>query len=100
MASIYDLYIEQGSNFTQVLDLSGDFTTAVLSSTLKDSDGEIIIDFAEWADATNGIMNINLSALETSGMSQGVGYYNIETIISGVTDRILQGRIYVDGEVK
>ena len=100
MASIYDLYIEQGSDFKQSLNLSGDFTGYTISGTFRDSFGEVTLGYVTWTDDTLGELDIELTSAETSTMGQGVGYYNIEVELSGVVVRILQGRVYVDGEVK
>lgn len=102
MASIYDLYIEQGSDFTKMLDTTGDYTGYTISGSYKDSNG-VLVDtgFVSWIDATLGQFSITITAAMSTEMSKGIGKYNIETISSnGVVDRILQGRIYVDGEVK
>ena len=101
MASIYDLYIEQGSYFKQSLNLSGDFTGYTISGNYKDSNGILATGLVSWTDSSLGELDIILTSSETAAMSKGVGYYDIETTsASGSVDRILQGRIYVDGEVK
>ena len=101
MASIYDLYIEQGSQFQQDLDLVGDFTGYTVAGTLKDSIGYVYSGIASLVVESEGTLRILISSTASASLSNGVGSYNIEIEDgSGVVDRILQGRIYVDGEVK
>ena len=100
MASIYDLYIEQGSDFSQSLDLSGDYTGSSIGATAEDSEGNSFSGFVSWQDDTEGLVNISISNSITSTMAGGIGRYNIEiTDGAGKVDRILQGRIYVDKDV-
>lgn len=99
MASIYDLYVEQGSDFSQALNLVGDWTGKTIAMNVLDSTDVAHSGFVSWTDASLGELLISMTNIETSAMSNGIGKYNIEVTGAGVIDRILQGRIYVDGDV-
>ena len=99
MASIYDIYIEQGSDFYQLLDITGDKTGYTIAMSVEDSVGTSTSGYVAWTDEALGKFSITMTNAQTSALATGIGKYNIEITIGGVTDRILQGRIYVDGDV-
>jgi hypothetical protein len=100
MASLYDLYVEQGADFLQSIDLMGDWTNNTIDISITDSVGTICDGTIEWTDQENGTFSISLSAIQSAKITKGVGKYNVEaTNLFGKVDRIIQGRIYVDGDI-
>lgn len=99
MASIYDLYVEQGSDFTQRIDSTGNYTGYAITMTIKDSVGTSTTGYTTWHDASIGQFDIDITNTQSAALTKGVGYYDIEVSSGGSVDRILQGRIYVDGAV-
>lgn len=101
MASIFDLYIEQGSTFKQVIDLEGDWTGNTISISIIDSIGAQRDASCYWSDIENGEFTIHISSEQSGLIKVGVGKYNIEiTNELGDVKRLIQGRIYNDGDVK
>ena len=101
MASIYDLYIEQGANFSQSVSLQGIWDNSTISMAIIDSVGDSKEGSCFWSNISEGEFTIAISAEQSGLMRRGVGKYNVEIVKqTGETDRIIQGRIYVDGEVK
>lgn len=100
MASIHDLYINQGSNYSESVDLNTDYTGYTLTCDLEDSIGYNDSNFAAWDNATTGEFTISLTSTETAALADGIGKYNVEvTSAGGVKTRVLQGRIYVDKDI-
>jgi hypothetical protein len=102
MAALYDLYVEQGADFVQALDLHGDWTGNTLELNIIDSVGQIKSGTIEWTDIANGSFKISLTSQQSSSITSGVGRYNVEATktSTGYIDRIIQGRIYIDGDIK
>lgn len=100
MASIYDIYVEQGSSFSQSLNLSGNYSGQTISMTVVDGIGTKTTGYTTWTDASLGEFDIAMTSIQTSAMSSGIGKYDIETNDGVNGHRILQGRVYIDGEVK
>lgn len=99
MATIIDIYIEQGSDFTKSINLSGDYTGYTIEGTLEDSIGVQTTGFVAWTDDSLGELDIDFTNIETTAMASGIGKYNIEATLSGVKERVVQGRAYIDGDV-
>ena len=100
MASIYDLYVEQGSDFTESIDMTGDYTGYTIRGSISDNSGVVTTGIVAWTDATLGQFDISLTNVETSALKSGVGKYDIEIeSATNVVSRILKGRVYVDSEV-
>lgn len=98
---IFDLSIEQGSTFEQVITLNEDLTGHTISSDIKDSAGVIISNIATVSDENYGAIRMFVTAGNTSVMSTGVGYYDIEITetSSGKVTKPMKGRVIVTGEV-
>ena len=101
-AEIVDLFIEQGSDYyleITILDPSGlpyDLVNDYdLNGNVRVDDTLVAIVFNELAG--NGLVSINIPVLQS-----GTGSYSIELvkIADNETTRLLQGRVYIDGEVK
>ena len=100
MASLYDLYVEQGAEFTQLIDLQGDWTGNTLSMDIVDSVGSVHSGNISWYNATIGTFSISIPNTSSSQMTKGVGRYNVESTDQyGKVDRVIQGRIYIDGDI-
>lgn len=100
MASLYDLYVEQGAEFTQAIDLQGDWTGSTLNMDIVDSVGDIHSGDISWSDIANGSFSISIPSTSSKQMTKGVGTYNVEaTNQYGKVDRLIQGRIYIDGDI-
>lgn len=98
-ANVYDISIEQGSDFTITLSLSengepintGDYTFealienkgVVISPTIVEGDGEV---------------TISLTSLQTSSLPVGKGKFQF-VISNGETTKLLKGRAYIDEEI-
>ena len=100
MASIFNIYIEQGSDFQERIDVTGDYTGYTIRGNIIDSTGTTTSNIASWYDAETGVFDISVSNANTALMATGIGKYDIEVVSgSGVVDKIIKGRVYVDGEV-
>ena len=100
MASLYDLYVEQGAEFAQAIDLSGDWTGSVLNMDIVDSVGDTHEGGISWFEITTGSFLISIPSTSSKQMTKGVGTYNVESTNQyGKVDRIIQGRIYIDGDI-
>lgn len=101
MAIIYDLYIDAGATFSQQFDLAGDQTGFTIRSSIKDSTGAIIANTASWTNQSLGELELSIDDAITATMSSGIGYFDIELEedSSGIVNRIIKGRVYVDKEV-
>ena len=98
---IFDLSIEQGSTFEQLISLNEDLTGHTISSDIKDSTGVITSNIATIADENYGAIRMFVTAGNTSAMSIGVGYYDIEITetSSGKVTKPMKGRVIITGEV-
>ena len=98
---IFDLHLEQGSTFTQTLELGADLTGCTITGNMKDSVGVITEAIVDITDAVAGTIVVGLTNVETALLSVGVGYYDIELTIIATSsvEKPLKGRVYVSGEV-
>lgn len=109
MATLYDLSITKGSQFSiqlQAQDENG--ATINLSGyslrglVRQNYGGPVLIDLSPTSATSNlqasGIVNVHLTSLQTSGVPVTEGVYDIEVYISGTSysDKLIQGyvRIY------
>jgi hypothetical protein len=100
MASIYDLYIEQGSDFEQEIDMAGDWDGYTIEISVEDAALNKTSGYASWSSAIDGKFKIIIPNSSTSSMTKGIGRYNVEiTSQFGIKDRVIYGRIYIDGDV-
>ena len=100
MASIHDIYIDQGADFVQALDITGDYTDYLIRGKIEDSVGTLGSSIVAWTDASLGQFTITITNAVTSTMANGVGKYDIEIETpAGIAERIIKGRAYVDSEV-
>jgi len=100
MATIFELYLEQGSDFTQSLDITGDYTSYTISGKMVDDEGTLLTGFVSWTDDSEGQFDLEFTNVQTAAMISGVGSYDIEIESpTGTIDKILKGRVYIDKEV-
>jgi len=100
MATIFELYLEQGSDFTQSLDITGDYTIYTISGKMVDDEGTLLTGFVSWTDDSEGQFDLEFTNVQTAAMISGVGSYDIEIESpTGTIDKILKGRVYIDKEV-
>ena len=97
---IIDFYAEQGTDFNKSITLNDDVTGYAISSKLEDSVGVSIDSFCTLTDDSIGKIDLVLSEIQTSSLSNGVCKYTIElTSDTGKTIRVAKGRIYIDKEL-
>lgn len=102
-AIINDLSIEKGATFQYDVTLSKsdgtpyDLTLYTISGTFVAGTVSYAMSFTE--DTVLGIATWNLDAGETAVLARGVGRYEMFMTedSSGNADRLLKGRVYVDG---
>jgi hypothetical protein len=100
MSTIYDLYINQGSDFSESIDITGDYTGYTIRGKALDSTNTLSASFIAWTDDTEGQFDMTITNTVTATMSAGTGHYDVEVESpTGSVSRILQGRVYVDKEV-
>lgn len=99
-AAIYDLFIEQGVDYVEGIDITGSYTGYSIRGTIKDRAGVLTPNIVSWVDESIGELEVTLTDLQTEAMSSGLGKYDIEIVSpTGIVSRILKGRVYVDSEV-
>lgn len=111
MAGEYNYTIEQGATFSlsmqwkddtgQVISLQGytakmqirtkDFSKTLLKE-LSTANGKINID-------VNNVININLSATDTTAMAAGIYNYDLELTSQALVVRLIEGEVTVSAEV-
>lgn len=97
---IIDLYIEQGSNFSQDIVLGEDHTGDTITGSIIDSGGTIKSGIVSaFTNEATGAFTIGLSSLQTADMSVGVAKYDIEITSGTVVTKPIKGVAYVSGEV-
>ena len=110
-AEIVDLNIVKGSSFnvriqisdenSNVIDLTGDELRGVVKN--KYSDTDILINLNPTVyDATNGLVDILLSASDTSQLPVTEALYDIERFPisgSGDTDKVMKGKFLIHPEI-
>lgn len=99
MAALYDIYIQQGSDFVQIIDITGDYTGQVIRGKVVDPVGLKEENIVAWEDASVGRFKITIPNSVTSFFTNGLGYYDIEIDNNGMIDKIMSGRAYIDKEV-
>lgn len=98
--STYDLYINQGSDFSDSIDITGDYTDYAIRGKILDPIGTLSASFVTWTDDTLGQFDMTVLNTVTASMAVGVGSYDIEIESpTGIVSRILKGRVYIDGEI-
>lgn len=97
---IIDLYVEQGSDFSQQVVMGQDYTGDTITGNAMDSTGAVTTGIvSSFSDEATGTFTISLSNTQTSAMSVGVGKYDIEITSGGVVTKPIKGVIYIQGEV-
>jgi len=100
VTSTYDLFINQGSDFSDSIDITGDYTDYTIRGKILDPIGTLSDSFVAWTDDTEGQFDMTLTNEVTAAMAVGVGSYDIEIESdTGIVSRILKGRVYIDGEI-
>lgn len=98
--SIYDITINQGSDFLDSLDMSGDYTGYTIAGKILDPIGILSSNFVTWTNDTLGQFDMSISNTVTASMTSGVGSYDIKlTSPLGVVSKIFKGRVYIDKEI-
>lgn len=95
---IFDLYLDQGSTFTQQLTLSQDYSGLVIDADIVVGDVRIS-GVATWDNDATGTFSILVSATDTSSLPTGVGHYDVEIINGTFVSKAMKGRVYVSGEI-
>lgn len=98
-ANIYDIYIEQGSDFTVTLYLSidgegidtGDYA---FSAIVENKDVVVIPSIAEG----NSEVTISMTSTQTSTLPVGKGKFQL-TMSNDTITKLLKGRAYIDEEL-
>ena len=99
MAAIADFYMAQGSSFIEAVDMTGDYTGYTISISISDSTGTSVANTATWTDIANGKFKLEVDETITANVATGVAKYNVKIDNGTNVFRLLQGRIYVDGDV-
>lgn len=99
MASLYDLYIEQGTDYSKSINANTDYTGYTIAISMEDSTGVSATVSVAWDDDSTGEYTITMTDANTTAMAKGSGKYNIDITSGGTTTRLLKGRVYVDEEV-
>ena len=97
---LIDLYVEQGSTFSQEITLGSDNTGNTISGTITDSANNSTSGIAtSFTDETDGTFSIELTEFQTAHMSSGIGRYDIEVRDGDTVTKPIGGAVYVKGEV-
>ena len=110
MAAYAELYLDQGTTFNNIINLTDDLTNAyinvsgyVVRSQMRRSyfsanvSANIVCTIT---DAANGEITMSLPAANTSALKAGRYLYDVEVVdTAGTTSRILEGIITVTPEV-
>jgi hypothetical protein len=110
MAAYVELFMDQGTTFNNIINLSDDLTNAninisgyVIRSQMRRSyysanaSANITCTIT---DAINGEITMNLPANTTANIKAGRYLFDLETVsTSGVTSRVLEGIITVTPEI-
>lgn len=98
--NIIDLYVEQGSTFSQTITLNEDITGYSIGCTVVDSSGYKVNNIATITDESVGSITIAIPHTATQYMTVGVALYNVElTDLSGNVTKPFKGRMYIDKEI-
>ena len=110
MAAYAELYLDQGTTFNNIINLTDDLTNAyinvsgyVVRSQMRRSYFSANISaniICTITDAANGEITMSLPAANTSALKAGRYLYDVEVVdTTGTTSRILEGIITVTPEV-
>ena len=99
-AGIYDIVIDQGSDFSIQLDLKNNGSavnltgfTARAQLRATPTSSELAASFTiNFTDRANGILKMEMTNSTTAGLPPGKYYYDLESVSGGgVVTRLLQG---------
>jgi hypothetical protein len=101
MATYSNLFIDQGSNFTSVIDETGDLDLtnySAIAKIAKSYDGTVKSTFTTSIDIATSKITISLTAAQTAALKPGRYVYDV--IITDdsspvVVTRVLEGQIHV-----
>lgn len=108
MATISNLYIDQGSDFSSIVSLANQDGSpmnlvdhTVKSQFRKSYQSSTAVDFnATIADAVQGKIRLQLPASASSTVQAGRYLYDVEiTSVSGVKKRVLEGIVVLTPEI-
>ena len=97
--TIIDIFLEQGSTFSQDFDSTDSFTGYSISSKMIDSQGITHSLGATWLDDDMGQFRLEMSASFSSNVAHGLGAYDVEATLGSDVVKIVKGRVYVDKEI-
>lgn len=108
-AAVYNLFIDQGSDFAIQLTLSEDGSaknlvgySARAQLRSKKTDASPAATFTcTVTDATNGVVKIELNNATSAALSAGLYFYDLELYTSSdaIVTRLLEGQVTVSQEV-
>jgi len=105
MATISDIFIDQGTDYSSIITIAGvDLTNYTIESQIRKGYGSTTAtSFTATippATAADGKIKLELSAATSSGMKAGRYVYDVElTAPSGAKSRPLKGLVILDPEV-
>lgn len=109
MTGYVNLDIDQGSSFSYEITLSDDQTNtsiniasytfaAAMKRSFETANVAANLTCAI-VSAGNGVMNIALTQDQTANLKEGRYYYDVKATAGGITDRLLEGVIYVSPRI-
>lgn len=110
MATISNLYVDQGTSFSSVVDLQNQDGTAlnltgytVAGQMRKSYQSSVAVDFvcSIYGDPLNGQIKLQLAPATTSGLRAGRYIYDVEitNTASGNKYRVLEGIVILSPEI-
>lgn len=109
MAAFVELYIDQGTNFNNVINITDDVTNAAVNisgytaiSQMRRSYYSANISAnitCTITDAANGELTMSMTAANTANIKAGRYVFDLKVIDNDVTSRILEGIINITPQV-
>lgn len=109
MAAFVELYIDQGTNFNNVINITDDVTNAAVNisgytaiSQMRRSYYSANISAnitCTITDASNGELTMSMTAANTANIKAGRYVFDLKVIDNDVTSRILEGIINITPQV-
>ena len=110
MAAYVELYIDQGANFRNVINLTDDVTNSVISLASYNVRSQMRRSYysinasanivCTITDSSNGEITMTLDSANTAGIKAGRYLFDLETVDSnGFVSRVLEGIITVTPQV-
>jgi hypothetical protein len=102
MAYVFNLYMDQGSDFSQEFSVLGDLTdVAVTSKMRKFHSDNTAFSFTCTANAATNTIALAMNHIQTANIEAGKYVYDVEVHFNGlnVTQRALEGLVIVSPQV-